>query len=221
MKVIPCICSLILITTTALAAPLPTAQGTINFDFGPKNNPVQTGFTAVTASVAHVEGPFVYEFKGNPSSATSGDVTLTLSEGKTLDSHEKMCARDRGEVAGGKDFKLGDLYRDFITGPSTISIGVEGLFVGATYKVTVYCFDMQNSQTMQFSDYSTGKVGDRVRIEYNKNQPVGSLEEAVKIGTIRVTVPTSGRLLLTVQALTGGSAVINGLTFSVAGQDDR
>jgi hypothetical protein len=188
----------------------------LQVDFGTKTSPVQAGFLAAKASVGHQEGPFTYEFSGYKTDVTaSGSITVTIAGGSKLASTEKLCARDRQEALPKGAAGVGDLYRDFLTGPSSLTVGISGLKPETTCIVTVYCFDKNRPLSMEVADYSNGSRGAVVLIIPAGKQIVnGAVVGGEKSAPVQAKVSDSGQLVFRITSLEGGSAAINALSIS-------
>lgn len=207
-----------LFALAAFAEELPEADPFLKVDFGLKVSPVQEGWVAAKTEAGKVTGPLIYEFDGYRSDATiAGKIILTVAGGDRLTSGQYLCARDRGRVqAEGDDFPLMDLYRDFITGPSSITIGISGLKPGATQTLRVYSYDQDREQSVEVKNVSdsghlSGGEGSLKFIAVAKTSA-----ETAHIAALRMVIPSSGQIIFRVKTLTGGSAVINGLSLSEA-----
>ncbi len=192
-----------------------SAQPFLQVDFGVRTSPVQSGFVVAKASAAQVEGPLVYEFEGYPETIATGTITLTLAGGKNLASTSRLCARDRGPIPPVGKFNQGDLYRDFISGTSTITLGISGLKPGTFHEVRFYAFDKNRDQTMEIVNHSDGARGPKASISWKKDQPfTETTGNDIHTATLQAKVPPSGELVFRVTSVGGGNAVINAIALS-------
>jgi hypothetical protein len=206
-----------LLLALSLSAAEPSSPASFfQVDFGTKASPVQAGFVAAKAGVGHQEGPFTYEFSGYKTDVTaSGSITVTVAGGSNLASTEKLCARDREETLPKGEIGVGDLYRDFLTGPSSLTVGLSGLKPAAVYTVTFYCFDKNRPLSMEVADYSKGQRGAVVLIIPDGRQVVnGAVVGGEKNATLQAKVSDSGQLVFRITSLEGGSAAINALSIA-------
>lgn len=188
----------------------------LQVDFGTNGSPVQAGFVAAKASVGHKEGPFTYEFDGYKTDVTaSGSITVTVAGGSSVGSTEKLCARDREEALPKGELTMGDLYRDFLTGPSSLTIAISGLKPAAVHTVTFYCFDKNRPLSMEIADYSKGVRGASILVVPDGRQVIaGAVVGGEKNATLQAKATASGQLVFRITSMEGGSAVINALTLS-------
>ncbi|MDR1282965.1 MAG: hypothetical protein LBK99_19405, partial [Opitutaceae bacterium] len=196
------------------------ARPFLQVDFGARTSPVQDGFVAARASVAQVEGPLVYEFEGYPETIATGTITLTLAAGRnSLASTGRLCARDRGPIPPEGKFNQGDLYRDFISGPSTITLGISGLKPGSLHEVRFYTFDKNRDQTMEIVNHSDGARGPKASVAWKKDQPfTETTANDIHTATLQAKAPSSGTLVFRVTSIGGGNAVINAIALSAVGR---
>jgi hypothetical protein len=213
----PPICCGFLLLALSLSAATPSSPASfLQVDFGTKVSPVQAGFVAAKASVGHQEGPFTYEFEGYKTDVTaSGSITITVAGGSSLASTEKLCARDREETLPKGEAGVGDLYRDFLTGPSSLTVGISGLKPAAAYTVTFYCFDKNRPLPMEIADYSKGLRGASILVIPDGRQVIaGAVVGGEKNAALQAKASASGQLVFRITSIEGGSAAINALAIS-------
>jgi hypothetical protein len=217
MQFTPQICLGLFMCVLSLSAAEPSSPAPfLQVDFGTKSSPVQSKFVAAKAGVGQVKGPLVYEFEGyDKKTAAAGLIAVTVAGGGTIDSIDSLCAREREDAPFSTRSRQDDVYRDFIAGPSIMTVGISGLNPNRVYEVAFYAFDKVRAQTMKIEDFTSGVRGKaEAAISYSEKTSAADADAGALCVTLRTKVPASGSITFRITSVGGGSAVINGLELS-------
>lgn len=213
MKRLPLLCLLFSFPVVPIFANTPAEPAPLlRLDFGTKSSPVQSGFVAAKAGVGSENGPLVYDFDGYDKKNTAdGLITVTIA-GNTPGT---LCARDRGDMPFATRSKEDDLYRDFIAGPSSMTVGISGLKPGGLYEVTFYAFDKVRAQTMEIENITDRVRGSEADISYGKKTSAADADAGALRATLRARVPASGTITFRVTSVEGySSAILNAIVLT-------